>query len=147
VIEHTILLVEDSYDDRLLALRALKKNNIQSNVVAIADGAEALDFVRGIGAHVGRVVPDVVLLDLKLPKMDGLDVLRCLRSHHETQVVPVIIMSSSSEPMDRLHSYQLGANSYIRKPVDFARFLETMKMLATYWFSFNEGPPRGLELG
>jgi two-component system, response regulator len=147
VAEHIILLVEDSYDDRLLTLRALKKNNIDSQVIMATDGVEALSFLRGKDQFEGRTLPGVVLLDLKLPKIDGLEVLRQMRDYPETSLVPVVILSSSAEPRDRLQSYRLGANSYIRKPVDFMQFVDTMKQLQNYWFGLNEGPPCGIELG
>jgi two-component system response regulator len=140
----TILLVEDNADDEALTLRALKKNNVGNDVVVARDGAEALDYLFGTGAHAGRdlrVMPAIVLLDLKLPKIDGLQVLNRLRAHERTELLPVIILTSSKEEQDLINSYKLGANSYIRKPVDFAQFVEAIRQLGLYWFVLNEPPP------
>lgn len=142
----TILLVEDNPDDIALTLRALKKNHIANEVAVAHDGVEALDYLFGTGQHAGRdvtQVPAVVLLDLKLPKVDGLDVLRRLRADARTKLVPVVILTSSKEEQDLTSGYALGANSYIRKPVDFPQFTEAIRQLGLYWLVLNEGPPAG----
>ncbi len=139
-----ILLVEDSPDDEALTLRALKKNNIKNEVVVARDGVEALDYLFATGAHAGRdpsLVPQIVLLDLKLPKVDGLEVLRRIRSDHRTRLLPVVILTSSKEEKDLIDGYSLGANSYIRKPVDFNQFMEAVRQLGLYWLVLNEAPP------
>jgi two-component system response regulator len=141
----TILLVEDNPDDEELTLRALKKNRITNNVVVARDGAEALEFLFCTGQHAGRSLsdlPQVVLLDLKLPKLDGLEVLRRLRANENTKLLPVVILTSSNEEQDRLKGYGLGANSYVRKPVDFGKFTEAVGQLGLYWLLLNEQPPR-----
>jgi CheY-like chemotaxis protein len=141
-----ILLVEDNPDDELLAIRALKKNNIMNEVVVARDGVEALDYLFGTGAYAGRdmsIMPQVILLDLKLPKIDGLEVLRRLRDDERTKLLPVVILTSSKEDRDLTASYSLGANSYIRKPVDFVQFAEAIKQLGLYWLVLNESPPIG----
>ncbi len=138
-----ILLVEDNPDDEALTLRALKKNNILNEVVVVRDGAEALDYLLGTGGHTGRdlnIMPEVILLDLKLPKIDGLEVLRRLRADKRTQLLPVVILTSSTEDRDVIDSYKLGANSYIRKPVDFNQFREGVRELGLYWLVMNVGP-------
>jgi two-component system response regulator len=141
-----ILLVEDNPDDEVLTLRALKASNIVNEVVVVArDGTEALDYLFGTGAHAGRdtrAMPQVVLLDLKLPKVGGLDVLRRLRAHERTKLLPVVILTSSDEERDITDSYALGANSYIRKPVSFAQFSEAVRQLGLYWLVLNEPPFR-----
>lgn len=140
-----ILLVEDNADDEALTLRALKKNNIQNKVVIARDGAEALDYLFGTGAHAGRdmsVMPTVILLDLKLPKIDGLEVLRRLHADERTRLLPVVILTSSKEEQDLINGYSLGANSYIRKPVDFAQFSEAIRQLGLYWLVLNEPAPK-----
>jgi two-component system response regulator len=140
-----ILLVEDNPDDEALTLRALKKNNIMNEVVVARDGAEALDYLFGTGAHAGRAVsdlPQIVLLDLKLPKVDGLEVLRRVRADERTRLQPVAILTTSNEDRDILSSYKLGANSYIRKPVDFEQFMEAVRQLGLYWLVLNIAPPR-----
>ena len=142
--EKIILLVEDNADDEELTLRALKKNNIQNDVVIARDGVEALDYLFGVGAWAGRDtsnVPAVTLLDLKLPKVDGLEVLRRLRADERTKYLPVVILTSSKEEQDLLNGYKFGANSYIRKPVDFAQFTEAVRNLGLYWLLLNESPP------
>jgi two-component system, response regulator len=139
-----ILLIEDNPDDEALTLRAFKKNNISNEVVVVRDGVEALDYLFGTGAHAGRDIadtPQVVLLDLKLPKLSGLEVLRKIRSEALTKLLPVIILTTSSEESDVISGYELGANSYIRKPVDFSQFLESVRQLGLYWLVLNQGPP------
>ena len=141
---NVILLVEDNPDDEALTLRALQKNNIRNDVVVAHDGVEALDYLFGTGSHAGRdvhLVPQVVLLDLKLPKVDGLEVLRRLRADARTKLLPVVILTSSNEEQDRLRGYDLGANSYVRKPVDFNQFIEAVRQLGLYWLILNERPP------
>jgi two-component system response regulator len=140
-----ILLVEDNPDDEALTLRALRKNNIGNEVVVAHDGAEALDFLFATGPHTGRDprdLPQVVLLDLKLPKIEGLEVLRRIRADEVTRLLPVVILTSSNEEQDLLSGYSLGANSYIRKPVDFNQFVEAVRQLGLYWLVLNEAPPR-----
>jgi CheY-like chemotaxis protein len=139
-----ILLVEDNPDDEALTRRALKKNNIRNEVVVARDGVEALDYLFGTGAYAGRdmsIMPTVTLLDLKLPKIDGLEVLRRLRSDARTKLLPVVILTSSKEERDLIEGYQLGASSYIRKPVDFSQFTEAVRELGLYWLVLNETPP------
>lgn len=144
MVNKIILLVEDNPDDEALTLRALKKNNIQNEVVVARDGAEALDYLFGTGRYSGRdksVMPTVVLLDLKLPKVDGLEVLRRLRADERAKLLPVVILTSSKEEQDLVRGYSLGANSYIRKPVDFSQFTEAVRQLGLYWLLLNEPPP------
>jgi CheY-like chemotaxis protein len=144
--EKTILLVEDNPDDEALTLRALKRAKIRNEVVVARDGVEALDYLFGTGAHAGRdtsLMPQVVLLDLKLPKVDGLDVLRRLRADERTRFLPVVILTSSNEERDRIDGYKLGANSYVRKPVDFTRFADAVQHLGLYWLLLNEPAPPG----
>jgi len=139
-----ILLVEDNVDDEVLAVRALKKNNVVNEVVVARDGVEALDYLFGTGAYAGRdlaLQPGVILLDLKLPKLDGLGVLRRLRADERTRRLPVVVLTSSKEQQDLLQSYGLGANSYIRKPVDFNQFTEVIRQLGLYWLVLNEAAP------
>ena len=139
-----ILLVEDNPDDELLAMRALKKNNLINEVVVAHDGVEALDYLFGAGEHAGRdtnVMPHLILLDLKLPRIDGLEVLRRLRADGRTRLLPVVILTSSREQQDMLDSYGLGANSYVRKPVNFEQFVGAVEQLKLYWLSLNEAPP------
>lgn len=136
-----ILLVEDNPRDEALTLRALKKNNISNEVVVTRDGVEALDFLFGIGTYADRdvsVMPQVILLDLKLPKVDGLQVLQKIRSDERTSHLPVVIFTSSSEEEDLMKSYSLGANSYVRKPVEFEQFLEATRQLGLYWLILNQ---------
>lgn len=142
--ERSILLVEDNPDDVTLTLRALKKNNIANQVVVASDGAEALDYLFGTGKHSGRdlgEMPAVVLLDLKLPKVDGLEVLRRLRTDERTKLSRVVILTSSKEEQDLINGYKLGANSYVRKPVDFVKFVDAVRQLGMYWLVLNEPPP------
>ncbi|WP_017327223.1 response regulator [Synechococcus sp. PCC 7336] len=137
-----ILLVEDNPDDEALTLRALKRNRISNKIVVARDGVEALDILFGRGEYVDcAVLPTPILLDLKLPKIDGLEVLKELRSHDRTKLVPVVVLTTSQEEQDRLASYRLGCNSYIRKPVDFVRFTEAVRQLGIYWLLLNEAPP------
>src|SRR5437879_8393087 len=127
-----------------LTLRALEKSNIKNDVVVVHNGAEALDYLFGTGSHAGRhltVMPQVTLLDLKLPKVDGLEVLRQLRANELTRLLPVVILTSSNEEQDRIHGYGLGANSYVRKPVDFGQFIDAVRQLGLYWLILNEPAP------
>lgn len=138
-----ILLVEDNVDDVDLTLRALERNKIKNEVVVAHDGVEALDYLFGTGEYVGRdvsITPQVVLLDLKLPKIDGLEVLKRIREDERTKLLPVVIMTSSNEETDIIGGYSLGANSYIRKPVDFNSFTEAVRQLGLYWLLLNEIP-------
>ena len=140
-----ILLVEDNPDDEALTLHALKKNNILNEVVVAHDGVEALDYLFSKGGHSSRdqsVMPEVILLDLKLPKVDGLEVLRQVRSDERTRLLPVVILTSSKEERDMIESYSLGANSYIRKPVDFIQFGDAVQQLGLYWLVLNVAPPK-----
>lgn len=140
----TILLVEDNRDDEDLALRALKTNNVGASVVVARDGVEALDWLFCRNAHAARDpldAPAVVLLDLKLPRLDGLEVLKCIRATTVTRHVPVVVLTTSKEDSDLLASYSLGANSYIRKPVDFLKFVDAVRQLGIYWLTLNEFPP------
>jgi two-component system response regulator len=144
--DKAILLVEDNGDDVALTLRALKQNNILNHVVVAKDGMEALDYLFGTGVHQGRNPDDqpaVVLLDLKLPKVDGLEVLRQIRAAQRTRLQPVIILTSSMEESDLLNGYELGANAYVRKPVDFIKFAEAVRQLGVFWLVLNEAPPNG----
>jgi CheY-like chemotaxis protein len=139
-----ILLVEDNPDDEALTVRALNKNKIANEVVVAHDGVEALDYLFGEGPHSGRdtrELPQVVLLDLKLPKLDGLGVLRRIRGDARTKLLPVVILTSSNEEQDRISGYGLGANSYVRKPVDFDQFVAAALQLGLYWLVLNEAPP------
>jgi two-component system response regulator len=140
-----ILLVEDNPDDEALTVRALKKHNVVNKIVVARDGVEALDYLFGTGAHAGRdmdVMPQVVLLDLKLPKLDGLEVLKRIRADPRTELLPVIILTSSKEEQDLINGYKRGANSYVRKPVDFEQFTKAIQQLKLYWLVVNEPPPR-----
>jgi CheY-like chemotaxis protein len=140
----TILLVEDNPDDEALAIRALKRHHISNEIVVAHDGVEALDYLFGTGQYTGRdlsLKPSVVLLDLKLPRIDGLEVLRRLRDDERTRLLPVVILTTSNEEQDMLDSYSLGCNSYIRKPVDFVQFSEAIRQLGMYWLLMNEPPP------
>ena len=135
-----LLLVEDNATDEKLTLRAFKKNNIANEIVVARDGAEALELLQGAGAAEADQ-PAVILLDLKLPKVDGLEVLRRIRGDERTALLPVVILTSSLEERDLVKGYSLGANSYVRKPVDFADFLEAVKQLGLYWLVLNQSPP------
>lgn len=141
--EKVILLVEDNPDDVVLTLRALKKNNIMNQVVVAKDGVEALDYLFGRGRYTGRDLndkPQLILLDLKLPKVDGLEVLKRLREDERTRLLPVVILTSSKEQRDLIEGYSLGANSYIRKPVDFNQFIDAVRHLGLYWLVLNVSP-------
>lgn len=141
-----IMLVEDNPDDVALTRRALKQSNICNELVVAGDGVEALDYLFGTGAYAGRdpeAMPAVILLDLKLPKIDGLEVLQRIRANEATRLLPVVILTSSKEERDLLSSYDLGANSYIRKPVNFTQFAAAIKQLGLYWLVVNEPPPNG----
>ena len=139
----TILLVEDNPDDVQLTLRALKKNNIMNEIIVAQDGVEALEYLFGTGKFSGRdmsIMPQMILLDLKMPRMDGLEVLNRIRADERTKLLPVVVLTTSIEDKDRVESYKLGANSYVRKPVDFNQFAEAVKQLGLYWLVLNEGP-------
>ena len=142
-----ILLVEDNPDDAELTIRALKKHNLTNNLYWVKDGAEALDFIFANGPfedRIGESDPKIILLDLKLPKVDGLDVLKKIRSDEKTKLIPVVILTSSREEQDIIESYKLGVNSYIVKPVNFEKFLATVSELGLYWVLLNEPPPSNL---
>ncbi|HEY5902275.1 MAG TPA: response regulator [Anaerolineales bacterium] len=139
-----ILLVEDNPDDEALTIRALRKNNIGNRLAVVRDGAEALEFLFCTGVYADRDAhdkPQVILLDLKLPKVDGLEVLRQLRANPSTHLLPVVILTSSKEEQDMIRGYSLGANSYVRKPVDFNEFVEAVRQLGLYWLVLNERAP------
>ena len=141
---NVILLIEDNPDDAALTLRALKKNNIMNEVIVAQDGVQALDYLHGTGEYVDRNVsdlPQLILLDLKLPKLDGLEVLKRIRSDERTALQPVVVLTTSVEEQDVITSYKLGANSYIRKPVDFDQFMEAVRQLGLYWLVMNVPPP------
>ena len=141
----TILLVEDNPDDEELTLLSLRESNIVNEVVVARDGVEALDYLFAADQNAGREVsplPELILLDLKLPRLDGLEVLRRLRANPRTQLVPVVVLTSSSEEEDIVASYRLGANSYVRKPVEFHRLADAVRQLGLYWLLLNEAPPR-----
>lgn len=140
-----ILLVEDNPDDEALTLRAFKKNNIKNEVIVARNGADALEYLFCTGKYAGRDpedIPLVALLDLKLPKVDGLEVLRRIRANAQTMLMPVVILTSSKEEQDVIKGYSLGANSYVRKPVNFDEFLDAVRQLGLYWLLLNESPPR-----
>ncbi|MFA5182095.1 MAG: response regulator [Syntrophales bacterium] len=144
--DKVILLVEDNPDDVELTIRAFRKNHISNEVIVAKDGAEALAYLQGTGTYAGRDIRDmpvVVLLDLKLPKIDGLEVLKRIRQDEFTKLLPVVILTSSKEENDVISGYNLGANSYICKPVDFEQFTEAIKSLGLYWLVWNESPPLG----
>ncbi len=138
-----ILLVEDNPDDAKLTLRALKKSRIANEVVVVHDGVDAMEYLQCTGKFSGRnrdMLPQVVLLDLKMPRMDGLEFLQRIRSDERTRLLPVVVLTTSSEDRDRIESYKLGANSYVRKPVDFNQFVEAVQNLGLYWLVLNEAP-------
>lgn len=140
-----ILLVEDNLDDVALTLRAFKKNNILNEVIVANDGVEALDYMFGTGKHAMRDIEDmpaIILLDLKLPRIGGLEVLKRLRADERTKMVPIVILTSSKEEQDLINGYKLGCNSYIQKPVDFEQFMDAVKQLGVYWLLINEPPPQ-----
>jgi CheY-like chemotaxis protein len=140
--DRILLLVEDNPDDVDLTLRALRKNNITNEIIVVHDGAEALDCLFGTGVYEGkRVVPAVVLLDLKLPKVDGMEVLKKVRADEKIKLIPVIILTSSKEEQDLINGYKYGCNSYVRKPVEFDEFTRALKDLGLYWLLLNEPPP------
>jgi len=142
--DKVILLVEDNDDDVELALRAFKKNNISNKIIVARDGLEAIDYLLGTGAYTGRSMKDfpvVVLLDLKLPKMNGLEVLKIIRQNDATRLTPVVILTSSKEEQDIIKGYELGANSYVRKPVDFDEFIKAVNSLGLYWLLWNQPVP------
>jgi two-component system response regulator len=142
--DKVILLVEDNENDEALTLRALKRSNILNDVVVVRDGAAALDYLFGQGEHAGRDIadlPSIVLLDLKLPKIDGIEVLRRVRADQRTKLLPVVILTSSNEDKDRLDGYLSGANSFVRKPVEFGAFADAIRQLGMYWLLLNEAPP------
>jgi len=144
-IDGLILLVEDNKNDEDLTVRAFKKNNLKNELKIARDGAEALDFLFGEGAYAGRdtgVMPQLILLDLKLPKVDGLEVLRRIRSDARTKLLPVVVLTSSKEEQDLVSSYSLGANSYVRKPVDFTEFVGAVTQLGCYWLVLNQAAPK-----
>ncbi|MBI3776454.1 MAG: response regulator [Gammaproteobacteria bacterium] len=136
----TIMLVEDNPDDEALTLHAFEKNNISNKVVVMRNGADALDYLTGPGAQ-SRELPTVVLLDLKLPKVDGLEVLRRIREHERTRILPVVILTSSKEQQDLIAGYRFGCNAYVRKPVDFDEFLQAARQLGLFWLLTNSPPP------
>ena len=140
----TILLVEDNPDDAKLTLRAFKRSNIVNSMVVVRDGIEALDFLFARGAHsdqAGKPLPTLVVLDLKLPKLDGVGVLKAIRADERTRLIPVVILTSSKEEEDVISCYALGANSYVRKPVDFAEFMGAAKLIGIYWLMTNQPVP------
>jgi two-component system response regulator len=142
--KRTILLVEDNPDDAELTLRALRQYNVSNEISVVRDGAEALDYLFATGAYSDRdktPMPAVVILDLKLPKVDGLEVLQRMRADERTALVPVVILTSSKEERDMINGYKFGANSYVQKPVDFTEFIEAARQLGLYWFVINEPPP------
>jgi two-component system response regulator len=143
IIDETILLVEDNPDDVELTMRAFRKNNIANNMVVARDGVEALDYLFCKGEYAERDIEDkprLILLDLKLPKLDGLQVLERLRADEHTKLIPVVILTSSKEEHDLVSGYRSGANSYVRKPVDFNKFVEAVRQIGLYWLLINESP-------
>ena len=139
-----ILLVEDNDDDATLTLRAFRRSHVMNTITVVRDGIEALDFLFARGAYAdraGTALPTLIILDLKLPKLDGLGVLKIIRADERTRLLPVVILTSSKEEQDLISGYTLGANSYVRKPVDFAEFVEAVKVLGIYWLMMNQSPP------
>lgn len=144
--DNFIVLIEDNPDDEALTLRALRKNNIHNRVVVLRDGVEAQDYIYARGAYADRradEIPDLILLDLKIPRVNGLEVLASLRTHPGTKLIPVVILTSSREEQDIMEAYHLGVNSYLCKSVDFEQFSETVRELGLYWLILNEPPPKG----
>jgi two-component system response regulator len=142
--EKIILLVEDNQDDEELTIRTLRKNNVMNEIVVARDGAEALDFLFGTGKFKDMEksdLPEIIMLDIKLPKVSGLEVLGKIRANEKTRLLPVVILTSSDEEKDLIESYELGANSYVRKPVDFLQFQNAVQQLAVYWLLINKAPP------
>ena len=141
---YQILLVEDNADDVELTLRAFRKSDLVTNVTVVRDGVEALDYLLATGDHAersARELPDLVLLDIKLPRVDGLQVLERLRANPRTRLVPIVVLTSSIEPRDLLTCYTLGANSYVRKPIDFQQFSKALQQIGSYWLQTNQAPP------
>lgn len=141
----TIVIVEDNPDDEALMLPAFKQHTLTNEIVVLRDGVEAIEYLLGTGAYEGRdttLMPQVVLLDLKLPKLNGLDVLKRLRADPRTKIVPIVVLTTSKEEGDMITSYNLGANSYVVKPVDFTKFVESVKQLGLYWLLLNQTPER-----
>lgn len=141
----TIVIVEDNPDDEALMLRAFKQHKLTNEIVVLRDGVEAIEYLLGTGAHIGRdttLMPQIILLDLKLPKLNGLDVLKRLRADPRTKIVPIVVLTTSKEEGDMIASYNLGANSYVVKPVDFTKFVESVKQLGLYWLLLNQTPER-----
>ena len=141
---YQILLVEDNDDDVQLTLRAFRKSDLVSTVTVVRDGVEAFDYLLATGEYASRnpdVLPDLVLLDIKLPRVDGVQVLERLRSHPRTRLIPIVILTSSAEPKDLLTCYTLGANSYVRKPIDFQQFSRALQQIGSYWLETNQAPP------
>jgi two-component system, response regulator len=141
---YQILLVEDNDDDVQLTLRAFRKGDLVSTVTVVRDGVEALDYLLAKGEYAARnpdMLPDLVLLDIKLPRVDGVQVLQRLRSHPRTKLIPIVILTSSAEPKDLLTCYTLGANSYVRKPIDFQQFTRALHQIGSYWLQTNQAPP------
>jgi two-component system, response regulator len=148
-VNKVLLLVEDNPTDEKLTIRAFKKSGVTNDLVVVRDGAEALDYLFATGKHGGRdatALPAVVLLDLKLPRIDGLEVLRRIRANDRTRCLPVVILTASKEHEDIVRGYSLGANAYVRKPVDFVEFAEAAKTLGLFWLLLNEPPPTGAGL-
>jgi CheY-like chemotaxis protein len=138
-----ILIVEDNPDDELLALRALRQNRLANEIVVARDGVEAMDYLLGRGGYAGRdtrQMPQLILLDLKLPRVDGVEVLRQIRVHERTKLIPVVVLTSSDEDRDMTASYELHVNSYVRKPVDFNQFVEAIRHIGLYWLVLNQVP-------
>ena len=137
----SVLLVEDNRSDEKLTVRAFRRANIGNDIDVVRDGAEAIEYLAAGGRYAGRELPAVVMLDLKLPKVDGLEVLRRIRAAERTHLLPVVVLTSSKETEDLIRSYQLGTNAYVRKPVDFAEFVEAARTLGLFWLLINQTPP------